>query len=61
MLPVNAKDEHAYTIEINPQKSAIAHMMDEIILEKSGIVLPLILKEFMDKLKILKAIPMTKL
>jgi NAD-dependent deacetylase len=42
MLPVHARQEHAYVAEINPEKSAIAGELDEVILGKSGEVLPLI-------------------
>jgi NAD-dependent deacetylase len=49
MLPVHAKNDFAFVVEINPEKSAIAHNLDEVILGKSGEVLPLIVKEVMGK------------
>lgn len=40
LVPVNAKNAGAYVAEINPEPSAISHLVDEVILGKSGEVLP---------------------
>lgn len=45
MLPVHARDEDAYIIEINPERSALAYLFDEEIAQKSGEVLPQIMNE----------------
>lgn len=39
-VPVNARNAGAYVAEINPEPSAISHTVDEVILGKSGEVLP---------------------
>lgn len=44
MLPIHARDEDAYTVEINPERSALAYLFDEEINKKSGEVLPLIVE-----------------
>ncbi|MFN8576723.1 MAG: NAD-dependent deacylase [Candidatus Sericytochromatia bacterium] len=45
MLPVHARDEDAYIVEINPERSALAYLFDEEINKKSGEILPEIMQE----------------
>lgn len=45
MLPVHARDENAYTVEINPERSALAYLFDEEINVNSGVILPLIVEK----------------
>ena len=39
-LPLAAAERGAYTAEVNPERSAVAGELDEVILEKAGEVLP---------------------
>ncbi len=44
-LPLMAKENAAFTIEINPEKTPISSLVDEVILGKSGEVLPALCKQ----------------
>ena len=39
-LPLIAKESGAYVAEINVERSDIAHALDEVVLGRSGAVLP---------------------
>lgn len=39
-LPLVAKENGAYVVEINVEPSALAHVMDEVLLGPAGVVLP---------------------
>lgn len=42
-LPIFAKQSGAYLVEINPQPTEISYLVDEVILDKSGEILPQLL------------------
>lgn len=44
-LPLVAKDSGAYVAEVNVERSAIAHELDEVVLGRSGEVLPVLVEE----------------
>jgi len=42
-LPIEAKKSGAYTVEINTEPTAISHLLDESIIGKAGVIMPLLI------------------